>query len=164
MSDNVEIGFGFEDGRLKQTRIEINNPGKWLQVDSDVISPAKIVAQFEDTPEVYIGEYSPTIRLSEYNLILLYRSRGIEIHYIFDVSHDNLERPLNNLNLCLDLKHITSVEFSLSSSALDDKQYSEDYKKPKNAFGVGITTENIVQFFKYHPEECLNVSQYKAQP
>ncbi len=156
------ISFGFDAAnRIRSMRLGFNNPGEWLPVNADVISPAKIVAQFEDTPEVYIAENPSTFRLSEYNLILLYRSRGTEIHYIFDVSHDNLERPLKNLNLCLDLKHTTSVEFSLSSSALDDKQYPEFFKTPQNAFGVGISTEEFVQFFKDHADECLDISQYK---
>ena len=159
------ISFGFDSNdRINSIRVVFNNPGKWLSAEANKISVSEVLSQIPETPEIFIAENPSTFRLSEYHLTLLYRQRGVEVNYSFDLSDDNPKSRITNLNLCLDNERTTSIEMSLlnSTATLKDKQYPENFKTPENATGIGISTEDFVQFFKEHPDECLDVSAFET--
>lgn len=158
------MSFGFDNNDLMRAiQLRFSNPSTWLSDERVTISFAKVLAQIEETPEIYINEYPSTFRLSDYDLIVLFKQSGVKVHYTFDVLDDNPEGTLEGLRLCLGLDKTVSIEMSLIAGDYEGEIYNEDWKTPENATGIGISTADFVQFFREHPDECLDVSEFKAE-
>jgi hypothetical protein len=48
----------------------------------------------------------------------------------------------------------------LSASPLTDT-LPDFYRTPEDAFGIGISTEEFVQFFRENPDDCLDISEFR---
>jgi hypothetical protein len=156
------MSFGFDtDNMLSGMRIRIDHPGEWLSPELDHISLSKVLNQIDETPEIYIAENPSTFRISDYNLTALFRRTGIEARYMFDLSQDNpINVPLEALRLCLDITRTETIQLSIYDTS-DREPFPDFYKMPENAYGIGISTEEFVQFFREHPSECLDIEAYK---
>jgi hypothetical protein len=80
---------------------------------------------------------------------------------MFDLSQDNpINVPLEALRLCLDITRTETIQLSIYNTS-DREPFPDFYKTPENAYGIGISTEEFVQFFRDHPNECLDIAAYK---
>jgi hypothetical protein len=158
------ITFNFdEESLLEGVRLRFNNPHEWLRSDLENFSLSKVLSHLEEMPEVYIVENRSTFRISDYNLIVYYTEMGVEVWYNFDLTGDNpTDVPIEALTLCLDLDRINSVQMWLYHPE-NVEPLPDSFKTPENAYGIGIPTEDFVQFFRDHPDECLDIAQYNAE-
>lgn len=163
-ASNFELSFSFDQANILQAIfINYRNPDKWLSTEADRVSLPKILNQIQVIPSIYIAENPSTFRISDYNLTMRIPEQGINIRYTFDLTIDNpINVPLEHLKLCLDLNRTQSIQITLSQP-FEVEPLSEHYQTPETAYGIGIPTEEFVEFFREHPDECLDVAQYQIE-
>jgi hypothetical protein len=158
------ISFSFdENDLLRAARVAFNDPDQWLSPGADISSLAMLLEQVEETPEIYIAENPSTFRISGYRLVVIFREQGVRVNYVFDLSGDNpINGPLETLRLCLDLDRTNGIEMTLSASPITDP-LPDFYKTPEAASGIGISTEEFVEFFRENPDDCLDIAEYQRE-
>lgn len=157
------ISFTFDENDILQgMRIRINQPTEWLDSEVALLSFPELLAQIDEVPEIYIAEYPSTFRLSDYRLMAVFKETGVEASYELDLSEENPEpSDGKSLLMCFDMSRIKSIELRLLHT-VGREPLPDFFKTPENAYGIGISIEEFVRFFRENPDECLNVADYKA--
>jgi hypothetical protein len=162
----IESVFG-EPGILTELHIELKNPGDWLSDRANTISFSRILARMEALPEIYF--YSgPTASSIFFPVSILYPEDGLMVEYIFDI-FDTLPEP-NNLDtwqLCFGLEQSKQVTFTIVDSNADEpigrSLLNQYYLTVEESLITQMDTETFVEFFREHPDECLDLAQYRQQ-
>jgi hypothetical protein len=157
---SVLISFGFDSDLLKGISIKFYNLNEWVNSKVENISLPQVVSQTEEIPEVYVTS-SPNATLARYTIILIFREANIQIVYFLDLSGDHPPHVWVE-QLCLNLERTRYVDLNLNYIEADfatNPPNVENFITPEEAYG--ISTEEFVQFFRDHPDECLDIAAYK---
>jgi hypothetical protein len=149
----VRYHFDFDDNNIMELiSLGIHRPNLWLPDTYNPLLLTALFRQIEAIPNiftVYPQNYYP----HEYPLFVVYPEQSIEIHYTLDFT----EMP----EICLDGQNIESIGMKIyaDSERLMRQNHAIIPLEEAHPFAE-ITAEVFVQFFREHPDECLDVRDF----
>lgn len=165
---SFEMHFVFDDNNLLGTFVQFTNPGNWLPPTLDRFSLGRILAQFPESPELYLStDENHEVDFRLIHLLLISDEIGVNVSYYF-----NDQRPTEDeahLQLCLGIQETKYINLTLEDP-VTVSQNIRDEIEPVQGSGFrrleevfGIDTETFIQYFRDYPDGCLDISEYKTQ-
>jgi hypothetical protein len=160
-----EISFVVQNDLLTSISTDFSRSTHWVSPVFELVSLSHILREMEQIPEVFI--HSSSTR-SDFMIFVIYRGtdgdHGTQIVYSFDLMHYVSDGWLDQL--CLGIDQTQDIKMALhitSKDGLPGNPPGAD-SRPTGLISIeeyfGIDTETFVQFFRDHPDECLDLSEY----
>lgn len=154
---DIEYYFSFdEDKTLSAISFTMRHPGEWLPEEYNPLALRNVLLNIEGQPIIITASPAHTFR-HRFSLYIVYPEHGIQLWYSYDFS----AYP----NICIDSKNIIELQLDIKIDPEDLVQPDGDVLIPieDGITFAGITAEEFVQFFREHPDDCLDLTEYNSQ-
>lgn len=166
--DNPISSLFDENGTLIRLGVTVNEPRQWLPASANAVSFPSLLNQLDGIPEVYIFSES---RLSQVIFLVIDDAIGLTASYWFDLwdAQPDHENYWDGRRICLGIQYTTRIEINMQlpeaepllSTGLRSLIRNErpGYLTIEEAALTRMDTEDFVQFFREHPDECLVIDE-----
>jgi hypothetical protein len=150
-----ELGFQFrydDSDVLTSISIVMDYIHLWLPAEQNPYLLTDLFAEIQEQPTIHVVDFSRT-NLDEYSLYIDYPTLGVGFEMIYNFS----QNPL----ICISYDNMSEFWIRIGNIPLF-VEYRPNVIIPINEEGslfAGITAETFVQFFREHPNECLDLSE-----
>jgi hypothetical protein len=164
---DFRIGFGLEEANLSYLIASFYDANDWLSSNIETITLPGVLAQLEETPDIYmktdsLGQWS----WGQMDFYLISDEAGLVIWYTIDTSN-HLANPIENIGdpllLCLGIPETTFIQFRIqdpsATPSFREQMHVEEIPELHTLDEtLGIDNETFIEFFRENPDGCLEVS------